>query len=269
MDRLRSSRSLLPRIILGFCLAVGPACASAMDSPQGLSQPPASAIPAPNASPYELEAQADQLRLQKRYLDSIDCYKAAIAKQPTAALWNKLGMVYLLSQHVHDAQKAFDRAIRMDKNEPKYYNNRAYIELVKKNFGKAVKYYQKALSLRPESADFHYNLGSAYFDKHEYADSAAQFRTAFTLDPAVFEHHSRAGIVALASTPEDRAAFQFMVAKMYAQLGDFDRSLEYLRKAMEDGFKGIQKVYSEPEFATLRTDKRFSELMSQKPQGIQ
>jgi pentatricopeptide repeat protein len=59
-----------------------------------------------------------------------------------------------------------------------------------------------------------------------------------------------------------------MVAKMYAQAGNFDQSLEYLRKAMENGYKDINKVYTDSEFATLRTDKRFEELMSQRPQAI-
>ena len=54
------------------------------------------------------------------------------------------------------------------------------------------------------------------------------------------------GVMAQTSSPEDRAAFSFMVAKMYAQAGDFERSLEYLRKAMEEGYKGIDKVYTAP-----------------------
>ena len=56
---------------------------------------------------------------------------------------------------------------------------------------------------------------------------------------------------------------------MYAQAGDIDHSLEYLRKAMEEGYKDIKKVYTDSEFASLREDKRFSELMAQKPQPIQ
>ena len=75
--------------------------------------------------------------------------------------------------------------------------------------------------------------------------------------------------MAQATSPEDRAAFSFMVAKMYAQAGDVDHSLEYLRKAMENGYKNINQVYTDTEFASLRTDKRFDELMAQKPSGLQ
>ena len=74
--------------------------------------------------------------------------------------------------------------------------------------------------------------------------------------------------MAQSGSPQDRAAFSFMIARLYAQAGNVDRSLEYLRKAMEEGYKDIKKVYTDSEFASLRTDKRFEELMSQKPQPI-
>jgi len=77
------------------------------------------------------------------------------------------------------------------------------------------------------------------------------------------------GVMAQTSSPEDRAAFSFMVAKMYAQAGDFEHSLEYLRKAMEEGYKGIDKVFTDTEFASLRTDPRFADLMAQKPASLQ
>ena len=77
------------------------------------------------------------------------------------------------------------------------------------------------------------------------------------------------GIMVQSSTPEDRAAFAYMVAKMYASAGDNENSLVYLRKAMEDGYKNINSVYKDAEFASLRTDPRFTDLMAQKPQAIQ
>jgi tetratricopeptide (TPR) repeat protein len=265
MDHLLVSQRLLRNLLLGFSLAGASSIVFAVESPQIAS----ALVPSASATLAELETQGDQLRAEKRYLDSLDYYHAAIAKKPSATLWNKTGMAMLMMQRYHDAQKAFDTAIKLDKTAPEAFNNRAFIEQMNKNPGKAIKYYHKALALRPGSATFHYNLASAYFAKHEYERSAEEYRTAFQLDPDIFQRVSKTGIMAQASSPEDRAAFAFMVAKMYAQSGDFDHSLQYLRKAMEDGYKGIQKVYVEPEFATLRTDKRFSDLMSQRPQAIQ
>lgn len=260
MARLRSVWFLC----LAQCLVVILISASLCSGQQ--ASPPA--IPDGSASAADLETQGDQLRAQKRFLDSIDYYNAAMAKQPTPLLWNKEGMSYLLLQHPEQAAKCFDRAIHLDKHAPEAYNNRGYVEQMRRKYDKALKYYLKAIKLRPTDAVFHYNLGSTYFGKHEYPKAALEYKTAFSLDPDIFNRVSRTGIMAQATSPEDRAAFSFMVAKMYAQAGNFDQSLEYLRKAMENGYKDINKVYTDSEFATLRTDKRFEELMSQRPQAI-
>jgi tetratricopeptide (TPR) repeat protein len=262
----RHQRSRIPSLsftlaIVWLTFSVG---APAFDAQQA-SPPP---IPDGSASAETLELQGDQLRAQKRFLDSIDYYNAALSKQPSALLWNKEGMSYLLLQHPKEASKCFDHAIKFDRRAPEGYNNRGYIEQMEKKYDKAIKYYMKALKLRPTDAVFQYNMGSSYFGKHDFVHAAQAYKAAFALDPDIFNRVSRTGIMAQATSPEDRAAFSFMVAKMYAQAGDFDHSLEYLRKAMEDGYKDINKVYTDSEFATMRTDKRFEELMAQRPQAI-
>jgi len=236
---------------------------------QQQQQPPSTLVSLTSGTPQELERQGDQLRAQKRYLDSIDYYDAALAKQPTALLLNKKGIALLFLQHNKEAQQCFEQALKLDKNSAEALNNRGFIEQMQKRYGRAIKYYNKALAVRPNSATFHYNLGAAYFGKHDFDKAAQEYRTAYQLDPEIFQRISRNGVMAQSSSPEDRAAFSFMVAKMYAQAGDVDHSLEYLRKALEEGYKNIDKVYTDSEFASLRTDKRFSDLMAQKPQTIQ
>jgi hypothetical protein len=69
-------------------------------------------------------------------------------------------------------------------------------------------------------------------------------------------------------SPEDKARYEYVVAKLYAKMGVPDRSLHYLRKAMEDGYKDIKDVYRDNEFSTLRKDPRFTELMAAKTLAI-
>ena len=274
MARLRPWEFVVLTCCLGFVLLAS--CfvfaqeAQTIPAVQPDSPPQVVPHPAPDksASASDLEEQGDELRAQKSFLDSIDFYQAALAKQPTALLWNKEGMSYLMLQRPDKAAKCFDHAIRADKQAPEAYNNRGYIEQTKKKYDKAIKYYLKAVKLRPTDAVFQYNIGSAYFSEHDYAKAAAAYKAAFALDPNIFDRVSRIGVMAQATSPEDRAAFSFMVAKMYARAGDADHSLEYLRKAMENGYKHINDVYKDQEFATLRTDKRFEELMAQRPQPI-
>ncbi|HSY11255.1 MAG TPA: tetratricopeptide repeat protein [Verrucomicrobiae bacterium] len=272
MARLRSWK-LVPLVCLGMYLLIAPLSFSQdtqEQTPSALTAPVqvAPAIPDKDASASDLEAEGDDLRADKRFLDSIDFYNVALAKQPTAMLWNKEGMSYLLMQRPDKASKCFDHAIKLDKKAPEGYNNRGYIEQMKKRYDKAIKYYTKASTLRPTDAVFQYNIGSAYFADHQYAKAAAAYKAAFAIDPNIFVRVSRMGIMAQATSPEDAAAFSFMVAKMYAKAGNVDQSLEYLRKAMENGYKKINEVYTDQEFATLRTDKRFEELMAQRPQSL-
>jgi hypothetical protein len=70
------------------------------------------------------------------------------------------------------------------------------------------------------------------------------------------------------SSPDDRAKFSYVVAKLFAKQGNTDRSLEYLRRAMEEGYKGIDQVYKDDEFAGLRKDPRFTQLMASRPPAI-
>ena len=265
MARLPSPQTLRRLSWCAIFLLAFPLGLLAIDQQQVNAPPP---VPNPNAPASVLEQQGDQLRAQKHELDAIDYYSAAIAKQPTALLWNKKGMAYLFLQKFPEASKCFSKAIKIDRNAPEGYNNKGYVEQWNKNYNKAIRYYKKALALQPNDAVFHYNMGSSYFCKHQFDLAEQQYRVAVALDPDIFSRVSRTGIMVRAGSPEDRAAFSFMVARMYAQAGDVDHSLEYLRKAMEEGYKDIKKVYTESEFATLRTDKRFEELMSQKPQAI-
>jgi tetratricopeptide (TPR) repeat protein len=251
------------------CLAVVAVIAGVSLASDQQATPPAPLVSLTSSSPQELERQGDQLRAQKRYLDAIDYYDAAIAQQPTALLWNKKGITLLFLTHNKDAEKNFQQALKLDKNSAEALNNLGFVEQMQKNYGKAIRYYNKALVARPNSATFHYNLGAAYFAKHDFDKATQQYRTAYQLDPEIFQRVSKVGIMAQSSSPEDRAAFSFMVARMYAQAGDFEHSLQYLRKAMEDGYKGIDKVYTDSEFASLRTDPRFADLMAQKPPSLQ
>ena len=230
--------------------------------------PPPPLVSLTSGTPQELERQGDQFRAQKRYLDAIDYYNAAIKLQPAALLYNKKGIALLFIQRTKDAQKCFETAIKVDKNSAEGLNNLGFVAQIEKRYNRAIKYYNKALEIRPNSPTFHYNLGAAYFSKHEFDKAAQEYRTAYQIDPEIFQRVSKTGVMAQTASPEDRAAFSFMVAKMYAQAGDVDHSIQYLRKAMEEGYKNINKVYTDAEFATLRTDPRFAELMAKNPQAL-
>jgi tetratricopeptide (TPR) repeat protein len=221
--------------------------------------------PAPDATPADLEQQGDRLRSGKLYLDALDYYHAALAKKPgDASLFNKIGITELLMQRYKEARKTFERALKADHAYADAYNNLGVVFYEDKKYGAAIKQYQKAIAQDSSSASFFSNLGAAYFSKREFESAVAAYQHALDLNPEVFEQTSRGGVQAQLPSPEDRARYNYTVAKLYAKMGLSDRSLEYLRKAREEGYKDLNNVYKDAEFTQLRKDPRFTELMATK-----
>ena len=226
------------------------------------------APPPANASAQELEARGDALRGEKSYADAIDYYRAALTQSDSAVLHNKIGMAHLRMLHRDQARKEFERAIKRDPLYAAAYNNLGVVNYMQGDYKRAIRRYLKALELNQESAPFHSNLGSAYFARKEYDKASAAYLRALELDPDIFEHQSDTGVAAHMVSAADRARFSYVIAKMYAKTGNADRCLLYLKKAIEDGYAGINDVYKDEEFSEVRKDPRFTELMASKPVAV-
>ena len=221
--------------------------------------------PAPDATAADLELQGDRLRGAKLYLDALDYYHAGLGKKPNDAhLLNKIGITELMMQRYKEARKSFERAIRSDHEFADAYNNLGVVFYEARKYGAAVKQYQKAIEKDSSSASFFSNLGAAHFSKRQFELAVAAYGHALQLDPDVFQRSSRAGVQAQLPSPEDRARYDYTVAKLYAKMGLSEQSLEYLRKAIEAGYKDLKNVYKDMEFAELRKNPRFTELMASK-----
>ena len=256
-------------LTLGLCT---PALAQISRSDQVQVKPPLMRTidpPSPDASVADLEQRADQLRYSKLYLDALDYYHAALNKEPNSSrLLNKVGITELMMQRYKEARKTFDRSIKANRKFADAYNNLGVVLYEEKKFGGAIKQYQKAIALDSTSASFYSNLGAAYFSKKEFDPAATAYQRALELDPDVFERTSRGGVQAQLPSPEDRARYDYTVAKLYAKMGLSDRSLEYLKKAMEEGYKDFKNVYKDVEFTELRKDPRFTELMASRTPAL-
>jgi len=225
--------------------------------------------PAPDATRADLEARADQLRTVKLYLDALDYYHAAMAKEPNSAtLWNKVGITELMMQRYREARKSFEQSIKADRKYADAYNNLGVVLYEQKKYGAAIKQYRRAIGIDNSSASFFSNLGAALFAKKEFEPAVMAYQHAMEIDPDVFERTSRGGVQAQLPSPDDRAHYDYTVARLYAKMGFSERSLEYLKKAMEEGYKDFKNVFKDSEFAELRKDKRFVELVSTKPPAL-
>ena len=259
----------LPVALLGFLTPL--AAVQNQPSDQIQIAPPMRQVPPPSttASAAELEKQGDDLRAGKQYLDAIDYYQAALVKDPqNAAVCNKLGIAELMLRRFKSAGKEFEQAIRKNRTFAEAYNNLGVIDYERRKYGASIKQYKKALAIQPDSASFYSNLGASYFARKDFEHATEAYSKAVQIDPEIFDRTSHSGIAAQMASPEDRAHYDYVLAKLYAKMGDRDHSLEFLRKSMEEGYKDVKDVYTDPEFADLRKDARFAELMKVKPLAI-
>lgn len=270
----RCPSSMVPLLLVSLFLIISAsfsAQANPLHDQVQISAPTVRAVepPSPDATPEQLEKSGDELRGQKLFLDALDYYKAALTKKPEwATIYNKMGIAELQMRRYTEAKKSFERAIHIDRDYADAYNNLGVVFYEARRYGKALDKYQKAIQLRDDAASYYNNMGAAYFAKKEFERAALAYGRALQLDPDVFERTSRTGVSAQLPKPEDRARYDYVVAKLYAKMGIADRSLQYLRRAMEEGYKSIQNVYKDEEFAELRKDPRFTELMATRPPGI-
>ena len=225
--------------------------------------------PAATASVAELEERGDTLRAEKAYLDALDYYRTAIAKEPNnAKLYNKIGIAELQLSRFNEARKDFELAIKNDRQFADACNNLGVSYYSLKKYGNSIKHYEAAIKLRQDSASFYSNLGAAYFSRNQFEKASLAYKEALRIDPDIFERTSRTGVQLQMSSPGDRAHFYYVLARLYAKAGVTDRSLQYLRRAMEEGYKGIENVYKDDEFAGMRKDPRFTDLMAARPLAI-
>jgi len=268
----RRSLLLIALLVAALPLAAQTAAPEQQEpAPQGGLQAPPPAIqllPLDTTPPDKLEEQGDNLRARNMLLDAIDSYRAAIAKKPSAVLYNKLGITDILLRRTNDALTAINRAIHMQRGYADAWNNRGSVYYLEGNYRRAAKDFEHAIKLNNQSASFHCNLGSAYFNERQLDKASREYQIALKLDPGVFERSSKSGIAALMGKPGDHAQFEYLMAKLYAETGDMPETLLHLRKALEEGYKDINNVYKDQEFATVRTDQRFKDLMAQKPESI-
>jgi tetratricopeptide (TPR) repeat protein len=222
----------------------------------------------PTGSPTVItpELRGDIYMARKMYREAIDMYREGPADSPVLA--NKIGIAFHQMLQLDLAKKNYQRAMKLNPKYSEAINNLGTVYYAQKSYGRAIGLYKRALRYSEPSASVYANLGAAYFARKDFKDAMQWYQGALQLDPDVFEHHSTFGTLMQERTVDERATFHLYLAKMYAKSGNNDRALIYLRKALEEGVKGRDKISTMPEFAVLKTSPAFKQLMLENPKPL-
>jgi tetratricopeptide (TPR) repeat protein len=213
------------------------------------------------------EEKGDLYMARKQYREAMDQYRMLCEQNPRNAVFlNKLGISLHQQTALGLALKYYEKAVKANPKYADAENNIGTIWYQRKKYGKAVRAYQKAIKMRDDMPVLYSNLGYAYFSQGKYEDSIVAFRTALAKDPQFFERgSSRNGSVLQDRSVPDRGRFYFLLAKSFAEAGNPERAIFYLRKSKEEGYAQIAEVKKDPAFAALLKDPTVIDLLAPKP----
>ena len=229
-------------------------------------------VSAVNTSPAERklteEETADLYMARKQYREASQTYLRLTQQNPKNAVYlNKLGISLHQQAALGEALKYYQRAMKADPQYADAENNIGTIWYQRKRYGKAIRAYLKAIKIRDDLPVLYSNLGYAYFGDGKYPESIGAFRKALAQDPQFFERGgSRTGSVLQDRSVSDRGRFYFLLAKSFAETGNYERCIFYLRKAKEEGYTAIKDVTKDPAFAAVLKDPAVVDLLNPKPE---
>ncbi len=208
-----------------------------------------------------LEEKGDLARKRSNYYGALAYYLDAVKMAgQNAVLYNKLGITELQMGNRGPARKYFGMALKTDSRNSIAFNNLGAVACTDGKYKLAIKYLKQALALDESDATAHLNLAEAWVGMGETERAMTEYSRALELDADILSN-SMDGVVAQVHSPAQRARISFLIAKAYAKRGNIEGALEYLRRARDDHYDGLGKVYSEPEFAGLVQDPRLAKIV--------
>lgn len=254
------NRILLPALLL-VPFSVVPRSLPAQTAIQAQADA-ATTSPAPSSPLHQVTAEdlGDSLFARQRYQAAIAEYSKA--PQMSAAILNKMGIAYQMMFNAKDATRCYKESLKLNPGDSQVWNNLGTVYASLKAYGQADRMYRKALKLDPKSAVTLKNLGTNLLVQHKYNKGWAAYQQAIAIDPQIFADYDGPK-VENPSNVQERGAMNYYLAAGCAHAGYTDCALLYLRKALDEGFVTRKKVASDNEFASLRGNPAFQQLIAE------
>jgi len=188
---------------------------------------------------------------KNQYVEAISSYRRAISYQPNyAEAHYSLGTALSKVKKSKEAIESYNHAIDYNPLYTLAYVNLAH-ELMEIGMSQdALKFSQKALSIEANSIEANNNMGSIYHNMGDIERATQTYKHLLTIEPShAIAHRSLVALKkykidnphinelvryhAIATEPEDQMQLSFALAKVYDDIGQYDKSFTYLQQANE------------------------------------
>jgi tetratricopeptide (TPR) repeat protein len=192
-------------------------------------------------NPTESAAPPDAITVH----NDIIAYRHVVEQNPNNdRAWDALGNMYE-SLGLHDeAINAFDKAISLASQREIYHYHLGLSYASQKRYDKAIQALQKVVALNPDYMLAHCALAGYY----RRVGKEAEAREHVTIARPYIDHENE----------YNQACFESIC-------GNIERSLDLLRKALQNGQVKMDLLQNDPDLDFIRTDPRFETLTSSNP----
>jgi DNA-binding winged helix-turn-helix (wHTH) protein/TolB-like protein/Flp pilus assembly protein TadD len=179
-----------------------------------------------------------------RLNEAVDLARQGLQVNPlSASMTDDLAQSYYLARQYDEAIRLYHNSLEMEPNRP---NSRLALGIIYEQQGKfddAIAEYRKAISSSERTSALLGQLG------HAFAASGRKNDALITL-------------VELHEASKRSYASPYDLAVLYTGLGDQDKALQQLKRALDERSGWIINLKVEPQFDSLRRDPRYAELLS-------
>jgi tetratricopeptide (TPR) repeat protein len=173
---------------------------------------------------------------------------------------NLMGLTYFKEKNYDLAETYFLKTIKADPQYATGYLNLGAIYAMKESYPKARGYYEKAIAISPDLAAGYYSLATICFQLNDKEQGLDYLKKGLELDPNYLEEHS-SSLSGLPMKGSALADLYFNFARVYASRGEVERTVEYLKKARQNGFRNWKLIEEAPEFSAVRDNPQIQEFL--------
>lgn len=173
---------------------------------------------------------------------------------------NLIGLTHFREQNYDLAEMYFQRATKLDPQFSLGFLNLGGVYAMKQLYPKAREYYEKAISLSPGLVAAYYSLGAVCFQQGDDQAALNYLSKGLELEPDFLEKHPDS-LAGLPMKGTSLAELYFSFARLYAGRQDLERTIDYLKKARQAGFKDWGRIEQTSEFEKIRDNPAIREFL--------
>lgn len=182
---------------------------------------------------------------QGDYDSAVDIYEKLIQIMPTVSEFHSnLANILYVKGDIQGAVSHFQTAITLNPNKQRTSVINQILGFVyqetKSDLDAAISSYQSAYLLTPEDIDIYVNLGSAFYDKEDFANALAVYRNALDLEPQNSKIHCNLGFLYWGKGDIDEAIKEYELAIEFQP--DYDIAYNNLGVIYLDDLGRVQKA---------------------------